>query len=284
MSAAIELIDVTKRYKDFAIENFNLKVPQGYITGFVGPNGAGKSTVIRLIMDVVKPDSGEIRLFGRPNRHADLRREIGFVYDDLYMYRDFTIMKLRSLMAPLYPNWDDNLYQKYLGKFGLPENKKLKTFSQGMRMKASLLFCLSHRPKLIIMDEPTAGLDPIVRRELLEELQELMIRDERTIFFSTHITEDLDRIADQIAFIYDGKLMLNERMDHIRDNYFVVRGPVRELGRDLKTMLLGWRETPHGFSGLICGGHELFVELPEFRLEPASLDDIMYFMTRKEAA
>lgn len=120
MSAAIELIDVTKRYKDFAIENFNLKVPQGCITGFVGPNGAGKSTVIRLIMDVVKPNSGEIRLFGRPNRHADLRREIGFVYDDLYMYRDFTIKKLRSLMAPLYPNWDDNLYQKYLGKFGLP--------------------------------------------------------------------------------------------------------------------------------------------------------------------
>ncbi|WP_061569845.1 ABC transporter ATP-binding protein [Caldibacillus debilis] len=278
----IRVENISKRWKGFKIENLNFTVPQGYITGFIGPNGSGKSTVIRMIMGVTKPDEGEIRIFGKPNDDIRQKRKIGFVYDTLFLYEEFNIKKAKALIAPLYPDWDEGLYQKYLHEFELPERKKIKKFSQGMKMKTSLLFALSHRPELIIMDEPTSGLDPVFRRELLEELQEFMVNERQTIFFSTHITQDLDQIADYIIFINRGKLQFQKSMEEIREQFFLVKGPMEQLDNDLKNLFAGWKKTSGGFTGLYAGDPSFIMGLKDFLVEPATLEDIMYFMTRKE--
>ncbi|REJ17869.1 MAG: sodium ABC transporter ATP-binding protein [Caldibacillus debilis] len=278
----IKVENVTKQWKGFRIENLNFTVPQGYITGFIGPNGSGKSTVIRMIMGVMKPDKGEIRIFGRPNDDVKLKQKIGFVYDTLFLYEEFNIKKAKAMIAPLYPDWDEELYQKYLHKFELPEGKKIKKFSQGMKMITSLLFALSHRPELIIMDEPTSGLDPVFRRELLEELQELMVNERQTVFFSTHITQDLDQIADYIIFMNRGKLEFQKSMEEIREQFFLVKGSAEQLDSDLKNLFAGWKQTSGGFTGLYAGDPSFLAGLEDFLVEPASLEDILYFMTRKE--
>lgn len=279
---AIELKNVTKKHKGFEITNLNLTVPQGYITGFIGPNGSGKSTVIRMIMDLIRPNEGDIQIFGNPNSDFANRADIGFVYDTLFIYENFTINHAKAMITPHYPNWDEDLFKKYVEKFQLPRWKKIKKFPQGMKMKTSLLFALSHRPKLIIMDEPTSGLDPVFRRELLEELQELMVNENQTIFFSTHITQDLDQIADYIVFIYNGKLQFQKSMDEVRDSFYLVKGSNSQLDEDVKKIMLGYKNTSHGFTGLIEGNLSMFNGLEdEFILEPASLEDIMYYMTRK---
>lgn len=279
---AIALQNVSKKFKGFEIDNINIEVPQGYITGFIGPNGSGKSTVIRMILDMVKPDTGNIEVIGNSNTTKAVKEKIGFVYDSLYLYEDFNLKRAKSFISMLYPDWDETLYEKYLERFQLPEKKKLKKFSQGMKMKASLLFALSHRPEIIIMDEPTSGLDPIFRRELLEELQELMVNEKQTIFFSTHITQDLDQIADHIIFIYNGKLQFQKTMEDIKDNYYLIKGSKDQLDLDIEKLLLGYKINNHGFTGLIYGNQQLFTDLEgDFVLERATLEDIMYYMTRK---
>src|SRR5690625_3710442 len=197
----VEFKNVNKQRKDFSIENLNITVPQGYITGFVGPNGSGKTTTIQMMMDILQIDSGDITLFGTPHNEHHAKQKIGFVYDDLYMYDEFNINKIKSLIAPLYQTWNEELFQTYLEKFKLPQRKKIKKFSKGMKMKCSLLFALAHEPEFLVMDEPTSGLDPVFRLELLELLQGLMVNENQTIFLSTHITTDLDQIADYIIFI-----------------------------------------------------------------------------------
>ena len=282
---AIHMQNITKRFKGFAIEDLTITVPEGYITGFIGPNGSGKSTVIRMMMGLVHPDEGEITIFGKPHNDPSLKQQIGFVYDQLYLYDDFTLKQAKNIVASLYHNWDEDRYQKYLETFSLPERKKIKTFSQGMKMKASLLLALSHRPRLIIMDEPTSGLDPIFRRQLLDHLQELMVDEKQTIFFSTHITQDLDKIADHIIFIYNGRLQLQKTLEDIKEQYYLVKGTPDQLDVDLRNLLIGVQETPRGFTGLINGRKSLFEGLEEeFVIEPADLEDIMYYMTQGRKA
>lgn len=282
---AIELNHISKKYKEFQVEDVSFTVPKGYITGFIGPNGSGKSTIIRMILDAVRPDEGDIRIFNEPNHKAHLREKIGFVYDTLHIYEDFNLKKAKAFISEVYPSWDDDLYQKYVDRFELPERKKLKKFSKGMKMKASLLFALSHRPELIIMDEPTAGLDPIFRRELLDELQNLMINENQSIFFSTHITQDLDQIADHIVFIYKGRLQFQKTIDEIRSKFFLVKGQTNQLDADLKKILKGYKKTSQNFTGLYEGDPSIFEGLEdEFIIEQATLEDIMYYTTRRERA
>jgi len=214
-----EFNNVTKIRKNFSIQNLNITISQGYITGFIGPNGSGKTTTIQMMMDILQIDSGDIKLFGTSHKNHQSKQKIGFVYYDLYMYEEFNIKKMKSLIAPLYDTWNEELFHNYLEKFELPLQKKLKKFSKGMKMKCSLLFALAHEPEFIVMDEPTAGLDPIFRRELLELLQELMVRENQTIFLSTHITTDLDRIADHIVFITKVKLFSRNRWRKFANNF-----------------------------------------------------------------
>lgn len=276
----VECKNIVKNRKDFSIHNLNIAIPQGYITGFIGPNGSGKTTTIQLIMNILNVDEGEIKLFGEEHTNHHLKQKIGFVYDDLYMYEEFNIKKMKSLTAPLYDTWNEELFLTYLHAFDLPLKKKIKHFSKGMKMKCSLLFALSHEPEFIIMDEPTSGLDPIFRREILELLQELMVRENQTIFLSTHITTDLDRIADYIIFIDQGKIMFQKSLEEIREEFHLIKGNLKHLDADTHQLFIGVRETNLGFSALFQGDVDIFSECTaDLIIEQASLEDIMYYMT-----
>jgi ABC-2 type transport system ATP-binding protein len=278
-----EFHNVTKKRKDFSMSNLNFTIPKGYITGFIGQNGSGKTTTIQMMMDILKIDSGDIKLFGTSHKEHESRQKIGFVYDALYIYEEFNIKKMKSLIAPLYDTWNEELFQTYLEKFELPYRKKIKHFSKGMKMKCSLLFALAHEPEFIVMDEPTSGLDPVFRRELLGLLQELMVRENQTIFLSTHITTDLDQIADHIIFIYKGEIILQQSMEEIRERFFVIKGNSHLLDEDTRTLFIGIQENEVGFTALFEGNPSLFDEFDkEIITENATLEDIMYFMTRKE--
>ncbi|WP_164667952.1 ABC transporter ATP-binding protein [Virgibacillus doumboii] len=279
----VEFNQVTKKRKDFTIENLNITIPQGYITGFIGPNGSGKTTTIQMMMNILEIDEGDIKLFGTSHKDHHVKQKIGFVYDDLYMYEDFTVKKMKAFIAPLYETWNEDLFQTYLEKFNLPFCKKIKRFSKGMKMKCSLLFALAHEPEFIVMDEPTSGLDPIFRRELLDILQELMIRENQTIFLSTHITNDLDRIADYIIFIHQGEVLFQKSMEYLKETYHIIKGQTDHLDDDIRRLFIGIRETEIGFSALFEGDPAIFESFAdELIIEIALLEDIMYYLTRSD--
>lgn len=282
MMNAVEFDNVTKNRKGFSIQNLSFNIPTGYITGFIGPNGSGKTTTINMMMDLLQFDEGDIRVFGNSHKSTQNKQHIGFVYDELFMYEDFTIKNMKSFIAPLYKSWNENLFQQYLEMFDLPLKKKIKKFSKGMKMKTSLLFALSHEPELIVMDEPTSGLDPVFRRELLELLQNLMINEKKSIFLSSHITADLDRIADYIVLIYQGKILFQKSMEEIKDSFHVVKGKKEMIDDDTKGLFVGLQIADTGFQGLYEGNPALFDPFDqEVVIEKATLEDIMYFMIRK---
>ncbi|MGV3266391.1 ABC transporter ATP-binding protein [Cytobacillus pseudoceanisediminis] len=279
MENVVELKNVTKHFKDFSVKNIDLQVKQGFITGFIGANGAGKSTTIKMMMNLLKPDAGEINIFGLDykNHEKAIKERIGFVYDGNVFFEGLNLRDIKRIVAPAYKHWDDELFDQYIETFGLPLNKAIKTFSKGMQMKASLAIALSHRAELIIMDEPTAGLDPIFRRELLDLLQELMIDGSRTIFFSTHITTDLDRIADYIAFMQGGKLVFNQSIHDIAENYALVKGGLDLLDRDTEKDFVHIHRAQTGFQALTANVNAVKRTFGNtVVIERGSLEDIMY--------
>lgn len=281
MTNVIELNNVTKKFKSFSINQLDLDIKQGFITGFIGANGAGKSTVIKMIMNLLKPDAGEVKVFNQnyQNNEKAIKERIGFVFDGNVFFEGLNMKDIKRLVAPAYKHWNESLFRYYMEKFELPFNKPMKRFSKGMQMKASLAIALSHDAELIIMDEPTAGLDPIFRRELLTLLQEIMMDGQRTIFFSTHITTDLDKIADYIAFIQDGELILNQSVHDISENYALVKGGLDLLDRDTEKAFIHVQRRATGFEALtndIATVKSIFGE--SVVIDEASLEDIMYYL------
>lgn len=281
MEHIIELNNVSKTFKGFQVDNINLQVKPGFVTGFIGANGAGKTTTIKLMMNLLKPDRGEVKVFGKSYAQAEkeIKQQIGFVYDANVYYAGLKLATIRQVIANAYHNWDNMLFEQYVDKFELPLHRPIKHFSKGMQMKASLALALAHRPKLLIMDEPTAGLDPIARRELLELLQQTLIDEENNIFFSSHITTDLDRIADYIAFMRQGKIEFYLSMEELKEKYAIVKGATSLLDQDTRSYFTGIRETAVGFQALTSKRGEverLFRN--DAVVETASLEDIMYFM------
>jgi len=198
---------VSKFYKGFKLDRISFSLKKGFIHGLIGRNGAGKTTTIKLMMDLVRPDEGSIRIFGLDNRRhgKEIRRRIGFVYAENPFYDDLTAENMKRVVASFYKDWDEGAFRRYLKLFDLPANKKIKHLSKGMKMKFSIALALSHHADFIIMDEPTSGLDPVVRREILELLSEVIQDENKTVLFSTHITSDLEQVADTVTFIHDGK-------------------------------------------------------------------------------
>lgn len=281
MENVVELKNVTKKFKGFSVENIDLQVKQGFVTGFIGANGAGKSTTIKMMMNLLKPDAGEVKLFGLDYKTHEkaIKERIGFVYDGNVFFEGLNLKDIKRIVAPAYKHWDDKIFLKYIEQFELPLNKAIKTFSKGMQMKASLAIALSHHAELIIMDEPTAGLDPIFRRELLVLLQELMLDGNRTIFFSTHITTDLDRIADYIALIQRGQLVFNKSIHEVAESYALVKGGTDLLDRDTEKDFVHIHRASTGFEALtdnIKTVKNTFGD--KVVIERASLEDIMYYL------
>ncbi|AIK36343.1 ABC transporter family protein [Bacillus pseudomycoides] len=280
MENIVELHNVSKTFQGFSIEQLNLQIKKGFVTGFIGANGAGKSTAIKMMMNLLKPDAGEIKIFGLDytSHEKEIKERIGFVFDSNVFYEGLNLKDIKRMVAPAYKNWDEMIFKQYVEQFELPMNKAIKTFSKGMQMKASLALALSHHAELIIMDEPTAGLDPIFRRELLNLLHELMLDGNRTIFFSTHITTDLDRIADFIAFLKKGQLMFNQSIHEVEENYALVKGSTDLLDRDTEKAFMHIHRAPTGFEALtnnVAEVEQIFGN--EVMIERASLEDIMYY-------
>lgn len=285
MEYAVELKGVNKHFKDFALEDLDLYVKQGHITGFVGANGAGKSTTMKLMMNLLTADSGEINIFGK--RYADYEKEIkeriGFVYDSNIFYESLTLKDMRKIIAPAYKNWSDMQFYKYIKLFELPLNKAIKKFSKGMQMKTSLAMALSHDAEFIIMDEPTAGLDPVSRRELLDILKKIMADGRRTIFFSTHITTDVERLADNIAFIRNGKMLFNDSIENVREHYALVKGDIELLNPELTKNFISVERFSTEFQALTNNAGAVRETLGnQIDIEQADLEDIMFYVKGEE--
>ena len=217
MTPLLEIKNLRKNYTAFSLKDISFTLERGFIMGFIGPNGAGKSTTIKLILNLIKKDGGEIKIFGKDNikNEREVKNKIGFVLDESYYYEDVTLLEMKNIVAPFYKEWDDEVFHRHLKNFNLPAEKKIKELSKGMKMKYSLAIALSHHADLLIMDEPTSGLDPLVRSELLDILTELIQDENKGVLFSTHITSDLDKVADYVALIRDGEIVLNDSKDDI---------------------------------------------------------------------
>lgn len=280
----LKIEGLNKSFKNFEIKDVSFELKKGYIMGFIGPNGAGKSTTIKLIMNLLKKDSGTIEVFGKDNIkfEREIKDRIGFVYDESHFYEDLTINQMGSIVAPFYSQWDDSLFNKYIKDFSLDKNQKIKKLSKGMKMKFSLSLALSHNADLIIMDEPTSGLDPIFRREILDILYSIIQDENKSIFFSTHITTDLEKIADYITFINEGKIVFSKEKDLIIENYGVVKGGNEDLNEEIKSGLLGFKQTNVGFEGLTSDKARISKLAPESIIfEKPSLEDIMFYTVRR---
>ena len=276
----LEINNLSKEFfMGFKLDNITFDLEPGYIMGLIGPNGAGKSTLIKLIMNLIKKDSGEIKIFGKDHIkfEKEIKDRIGFVYDESVFYENLSIEDMKNIIAPFYSKWDDIAFYDYLKKFDLGPLYIIKKLSKGMKMKFALSLALSHHAELIIMDEPTAGLDPIFRRELLDVLYDVVQDENKSIIFSTHITTDLDRIADYITYIKKGKLVFSDSKDEIMSTYKVVKGDTKDLNDNLRRKFLGLRETNIGFEGLTDNIEVIKNEISNLVVERPTLEDIMYY-------
>lgn len=278
MDNAIDVKNLNFNHKNLKLSDVNFEVRKGYVTGFIGANGAGKTTIIRIIMGLLKEQSGDLKILGEylSENPVDIKNKIGFVYSELYMYEKWNIKTIEKVISKYYKQWDHEIFEGYIKEFKLPYKQKIKQFSTGMKMKLSLAIALSHHAELYILDEPTAGLDPVVRNEVLEILQRELIDEEKTIFFSTHIISDLEKIADYIVYLKNESIVINESVEDLTDGYRIIKGDQSILDDELRSLLISVKETKTGFSGLTRQS-SVFVELfgNEVVVETPSIEDIM---------
>ncbi|HHV71832.1 MAG TPA: ABC transporter ATP-binding protein [Clostridia bacterium] len=283
MAPILEVKNLNKSFGDFFLNEVSFTLDRGYIMGFIGPNGAGKSTTIKLIMNLLKKDSGEIRIFGMDHlkKEREIKERIGFVYDENCFYEELTVSEMKRVVSAFYKNWDDSQFCKYLKEFNLPAKKKIKQLSKGMKMKFALAIALSHQAELLIMDEPTSGLDPVVRNELLDILAWIIQDENKGILFSTHITSDLEKIADYITLIDKGRIILSRTKDELLDNYGIVKGGRDVLTSGLEKNVIGIRESKFGFEALVDDRRKADkIFKGQILIEKPSLEEIMLYYTR----
>jgi ABC-2 type transport system ATP-binding protein len=279
---ALNVEGLCKKYRGFELTDVTFRLPVGSVMGFIGRNGSGKTTTIKTFMGLIRRSAGHVEVFGRHDlEDPDVREKIGFVYDEHGFYGGLTLRATGRATAPFYRRWDQARYDTLLGKFRLDPSSKTGELSRGQRTKLALALALSHDAELIVMDEPTSGLDPVFRSELIDILFELIQDERRSIFFSTHITADLEKIADFVTLIDGGRIVLSETVDSLRDRFRVVRGPSEGLSEHARGLCAGIRETPTSFEALSESAEELARMLGSRTVvEMASLDQIMVFLAR----
>lgn len=282
MNNVLEISNVTKDYKKFKIDNISFNLPKGYIMGFIGANGAGKTTTIKLILNMIKRESGEIKVFDLDNirEEENIKEQIGVVFDECYYLEDWTINDVEKAVSMFYKNWNSSIYEKYLKEFNLARDKKVKDLSRGMRMKLMIAVAFSHEAKLLILDEPTSGLDPVARDEFLDILRDYIEDEEKSVIFSSHITSDIEKIADYITYINNGKIIFTGEKDEFLEKYCIIKGGKEDITESQKKEIIGLRMHSTGFEGLI----ELKKAVgfsSKVIIEKASLDEIMIYMNKE---
>ena len=282
MNNIIEVKDICKSFSSFSLDHISFNVPAGYIMGFIGPNGAGKTTTIKTILHMIAPDSGEIVLFGTPQSQytANLKDDIGVVMDLPFYVEDWKVKDVESALSPFYSRWDHTVFEALIKKFDVAKNKKVKDLSRGMKVKLMLAVALSHDAKLLILDEPTSGLDPVARDELMDMLAEFIADEKKAVLFSTHITSDLEKVADYITFIIGGRIEFTGERDVLLESYLLVKGGESALTPEQKRSIIGYREHHAGFEGMIKT--ENAKQFPaDIVLEKASLEEIIVHMSKE---
>ncbi|MCI5629031.1 MAG: ABC transporter ATP-binding protein [Clostridiales bacterium] len=280
---AIEIKNLRKNLGNFSLKIDDLKIPEGFVTGFIGPNGSGKTTTIKLIMNMINKDEGFIKMWGKDYKinNLNIKDKIGYVGEFSGYLHEAKIGRIKKSLSVFYKNWDEKLYEKYMKQFNLNEDKAYKDLSKGQQKKFEIVMAMSHHPKLIIMDEPTANLDPLVRNELLNILQERIEEDNATVFFSTHITSDLDKIGDYVVFIYKGEIFLADTKDNILENHIIVKGKKELLNNETRNIFISINENAFGFEGLVNNrkkAYEMFGE--EVLYDKPNLEDILTYYIR----
>ncbi len=276
---AIELRHVSRSFGDFALSDVSFELPSGCILGLMGENGAGKSTTLRLIMNTLRRDAGEIRVLGADNTgpaFREIKEDIGVVLDEAHFPEVLTVRELRRVLAGTYRNWDGEAFQGWLRRFDLPEKKAFKNFSRGMKMKLAIAAALSHRPKLLLLDEATAGLDPIVRDEILEVFAEFTRDEGHSILICSHIVSDLEKLCDYVAFLHQGRLLFCEEKDALIDSCGIWQGTREELSQLDRGAVMGREVSPYGARALVRRDR-VPAALP---LERPSLEDIILLQVK----
>lgn len=270
---------VVKRYSDFCLDDVSLAIPAGCITGLIGENGAGKSTLIKLILNLIHPDTGRITIFGRDHREAEqeLKEQMGVVLSELNLPDDFTGTMVDLIMKDIYKSWESSLFFQYLDRFSLPEKKKLKEYSKGMKMKMGIAIALSHHARLLILDEPTSGLDPVVRDEILDILQEQIMDESHSVLISSHILSDLEKISDYIAYLQDGKLLLFEEKDSLLDSLGILKCTKAQWEEVDPSQVIGVKIHEFGVEALVRRSG-----IPNgLSVDRVTLDDVMVYAGRR---
>ena len=283
MGNVIKLHNVTKDYGDFKLDHVSFSVPEGSVCGFIGQNGAGKTTTIKLLLDVISADEGEVFLFGEniKNGSARLREDIGVVFDEMGFHEFMTGKDINIMMKNIYKNWDEKAFFDYLKRFSLPSRKKCGDFSRGMRMKLQIAVALSHHAKLLVMDEPTSGLDPIVRNEMLQIFREFVVEEDHTILLSSHITGDLEKLADEVVFINGGKIVLSGNKDDILEKHGLLKCKKDEISSISEALIVSVQPGTFGVEVLVKDRAVCKKMYPEMVIEPVTLEDIMLFYVNR---
>ena len=284
MKNCIEIKGLCKSYGDFSLNNIDLTLPGGSILGLIGENGAGKTTTIKCILNLIRRDAGEITVLGHDNIREEklAKQDIGLVLDECFFHDTLRPRDVEKILAPAYKNWDSDLFRSYLDKFGLPEKKLIKEFSRGMKMKLSLSAALAHHPKLLILDEATAGLDPVVRDEILDEFLGFIQDEDHAILMSSHITSDLEKVADYIAYIHQGQVVLSDAKDNILDSYGRVGCTAGQLEAIDPRDVLRVRRGSFGCEALVKDRSAFARKYPMLLVERTTLEDIMLFVGKGE--
>lgn len=285
MKNIIEIKGLKKKYdKEFQLGEINLNIPSGYIIGFIGENGAGKTTFIKSILNIIHIDNGTIKIFGKDNTKFDslIKEDIGVVLDNMFFPELLTANDINNVMKDIYKNWDKNLFYTYLDNFKLPNNKKIKELSKGMRKKLEIATALSHHPQLLILDEPTSGLDPVVRNDILDIFLDFIRDENHTILLSTHITSDLEQIADKIIFIDKGKIILNENKDELLDNYGILKCDIDKFESILKEDIICYKKNKYNYEILVENRNKIIKKYENCIVDKITLEELMVLIIKGE--
>ena len=276
--------DLCKQFDEFLLDHVSFQVPKGRIVGFIGENGAGKSTTINLILDELKKDNGQIQIFGREHTISSVKEDIGVVFDECNFHDVFNVSDIEKILSGVYKSWDSSLYRQYLKKFKIPERKQIGSFSKGMKMKLSIICAMAHKPKLLILDEATTGLDPVVRDEMLDLFLEFIQDEECSIFFSSHITSDIQKIADYVILIHQGKIIFEEQKDDLVYHFGIVKCGREKFASISPDDYIIHRVTNVSVECLVRDKEAIKRKYKDIVVDNATLEDIMLFYIKGGAA
>ena len=268
--------NLCKQFEGFSLDNVSFKVPKGRIVGFIGENGAGKSTTINLILNELNKDSGQIQVFGIDHTIPTVKENIGVVFDECNFHDVFTATDIEKILKGIYKTWDSNLFLQYLKKFKIPTKKMIGAFSKGMKMKLGIAVALSHHPKLLILDEATSGLDPVMRDEILDIFNDFTRDESHAILISSHIVSDLEKICDYVAFLHKGNLVLFEEKDRLLEKYGIIQCTEEQLQELDQSAVIGVKYSSYNVEAVV-----LRDQIPEgFKVHPISIEDLFIFMIK----